>query len=365
MSDSTITFATTRRDFTKTLNMRVNEYFKSTHKSRYANSQMILKSVIMFLLYFAPYFLIVGNVVVQIHWIILLLILMSFGAAGIGLSVMHDANHGAYSMKKWVNNMMGYSLNLLGAHAFNWKIQHNVLHHTYTNIYDHDEDISPRGVLRFSPHSEWKKFHRYQYMYAWFLYGLMTIVWVINKDFARLVKYNKNGLVQKVNAKIHVEWIILIATKLFYIGYIFIIPLIFTALTWWQILLGIIIMQYIMGIILAVIFQPAHVNEETNFPEPDEQNAIHDNWAVHQLYTTANFSNNSRLFSWYIGALNFQVEHHLFPNICHVHYNKISEVIKATTKEFGLPYKKYKTFFGALRSHYRMLKRLSTDPQLK
>src|SRR5690606_26213854 len=262
---------------------------------------------------------------------------MGIAIAGIGLSVMHDANHGAYSNKKWVNNLFGYALNLIGGNAFNWKIQHNVLHHTYTNIHDVDEDISPRGVLRMTPHSDWKFFHRFQHLYAWVIYGLMTIVWVLAKDFARINKYHKDGLFKKQRASFRQEWIILIATKVLYVAYVFVLPVIILPLAWWQILIGILMMHYIAGFILAIIFQPAHVSEGTEYPLPDENGSMENNWAIHQLLTTTNFANNSRAFSWYVGGLNFQVEHHLFPNICHVHYRNISPIVKQTAEEFGIP----------------------------
>ena len=291
-----------------------------------------------------------------------LVVAMSLGIAGIGLSVMHDANHGAYSNKKWVNDIFGYSLNLVGANAFNWKIQHNVMHHTFTNVYEEDEDISPRGVLRLSPHSAWKKMHQYQYIYAWFLYGLMTIVWVILKDFVRIAKYHKNGMVKMHKANITKEWVILLVTKALYIFYIFILPLVLTTLIWWQILIGILLMHYIAGFILAIIFQPAHVIEGTEYPVPDEDNRLENNWAAHQLLTTTNFGNRSRWFSWYVGGLNFQIEHHLFPNICHVHYRKISGIVKNTALEFGLPYKTATTFVSALYGHLKILKQLGMKP---
>lgn len=359
--NKTITFSTTQRDFTTTLNKRVNEYFKTNGVSRTANNEMVIKTIVMFALYFVPYALMISGLVTG-FWLIPLLIVMSLGLAGIGLAVMHDANHGAYSKKPWVNDLIGYSLNMVGANAFNWKMQHNVLHHTYTNVHEEDEDISPRGVLRLTPHSEWKKIHRFQFVYAWFLYGLMTIVWLTFKDFMRIVHYHKTGLAKKQNANIVHEWIILLATKLIYIGYIFVIPVVFTPLLWWQILLGIIIMHYIAGFMLAIIFQPAHVIEGTEFPLPDENNSLENNWAVHQLHTTTNFGNNSRWFSWYVGGLNFQIEHHLFPNICHVHYRKISTIVKETSKEFGLPYKSARTFLGALAGHARLLKQLGAKP---
>lgn len=355
-------FSALNRDFTVALNKRVNEYFKINKIARTGNVEMAVKTAVMFSLYFIPYALILSGVVSGLGWMFALVVVMSLGLAGIGLSVMHDANHGAYSNKKWINSLMGYSLNMVGANAFNWKIQHNVLHHTYTNVHEEDEDISPRGVLRLSPHSNWKWFHRYQFIYAWFLYGLMTIVWMVFKDFVRIIRYQQNGLARSNNANMVKEWLILIATKVVYVSYIFVIPFLVTPLSGWQILFGIFTMHYIAGFILAIIFQPAHVIEGTEFPLPDEDHTLENTWAVHQLHTTTNFGNRSRWFSWYVGGLNFQIEHHLFPNVCHVHYRKISKIVESTAREFNLPYKSATTFMQALTGHARLLKQLGTSP---
>jgi len=358
----TPTFSPQNREFTATLNKRVGDYFKTNNLSRTGNTEMVVKTIVMFGLYFIPYGLIVGGVVTGLGWMFALVLVMSIGLAGIGLSVMHDANHGAYSNKKWLNSLMGYSLNMVGANAFNWKIQHNVLHHTYTNVHEEDEDISPRGVLRLSPHSDWKWFHKYQFIYAWFLYGLMTIVWMVFKDFVRIIRYQQNGLARSNNANMVKEWLILILTKIVYVGYIFVIPFLLTPLSGWQILLGIFTMHYIAGFMLAIIFQPAHVIEGTEYPLPDDDYKLENNWAIHQLHTTTNFGNRSRWFSWYVGGLNFQIEHHLFPNICHVHYRKISGIVENTAREFNLPYKSATTFLQALILHARLLRQLGTSP---
>lgn len=358
----TLVFANTRRDFTSTLNSRVNEYFTLNNIKRTGNTEMHLKTVCMFAMYFTPYLLIVTGVISGTIALLLSLIVMGIGVAGIGLSVMHDANHGAYSGKSWVNTMLGYSINLIGANAFNWKIQHNVLHHSFTNVHDHDEDISPRGVLRLSPSTPWKWVHKYQFVYAWFLYGMMTIVWLTVKDFVRIVHYYRSGLAAKLKTNAWREWFILLGSKAAYIGYIFVIPVLFTPLLWWQILLGVLMMHYLAGFILAIIFQPAHVVDGTEYPLPDESNKLENNWAIHQLLTTTNFGNRSRWFSWYVGGLNFQIEHHLFPNICHVHYERISSIVRSTAGEFGLPYKSFNTFFEALQGHTRLLRQLGKRP---
>ncbi len=359
-----IRFSSAHPEFYSTLNLRVNEYFKSRDLSRNGNAEMALKTIFMFTLYLTPYFLMMFGVITNVWWMFGMCIIMGIAVGGIGLAVMHDANHGSYSNKPWVNNLLGLSLNAVGGSAFNWKVQHNVLHHTYTNIHDVDEDISPRGILRMSPHGDWKSFHRFQHFYAWFFYGLLTLVWVLAKDFLRIVKYNKEGLVKKQRASIQTEWAVLVASKIIYIAYVIIIPALVLSVTWWQILIGFSVMHYIAGFILAIIFQPAHVIDGTEYPQPDENGRMDNNWAIHQLRTTTNFANNSRLFSWYVGGLNFQVEHHLFPNVCHVHYRKISPIVESTAKEFGLPYKAEPTFLGALIGHARLLKQLGEKPPI-
>lgn len=364
MKSTTIRFSAQGADFFSTLNQRVNEYFKTNNISRHGNTEMKVKTVFMYVLYFTPFVVMLSGVVSSLWVMWLLCAIMGTGLAGIGLSVMHDANHGAYSSKAWVNNMLGYSLNVVGGNAFNWKVQHNVLHHTYTNIHDVDEDISPRGILRMTPHGDWKFIHQFQHLYAWFFYGLMTLVWVLIKDFVRIVRYQRDGMVKKQKADIRREWAVLLITKVIYVLYILVLPMSVLDITWWQWLIGFVTMHYVAGFILAIIFQPAHVIDGTEYPLPDGEGKMDTSWAIHQLVTTTNFANKSRIFSWYVGGLNFQVEHHLFPNICHVHYRRISHIVQATAEEFGLPYKTERTFLDALRGHARLLRELGRRPEV-
>ncbi|MEQ8336505.1 MAG: acyl-CoA desaturase [Cyclobacteriaceae bacterium] len=353
-----IKFKSSRKDFTITLNKRVNEYFKVNKISRHANGEMIIKSIVMMTLYFGPYLMIVSGLVSGVLLTVAMTMLMGLGLAGIGLSIMHDGNHGAYASRNWINTTIGYSLNLIGANSFNWKIQHNVLHHSYTNIYDADEDISAQKALRLAPGAKWRWFHRYQAIYAWFLYGLMTLFWMFYKDFEQLSRYQKNGLLRKQKSNPTKEWTILLVTKIIYVSYIFVIPLLLTPWSWWQILIGIVIMHFITGFLLAIVFQPAHVIVGSEYPLPDKDRTMEDNWAIHQLRTTTNFANKSRWFSWFIGGLNFQIEHHLFPGICHVHYRKVAGIVQSTAIEFGLPYKNVSTFLKALQGHLQLLRQL-------
>ena len=288
-------FANKQQDFFVTLNQRVNQYFKSNKIERTANSEMVIKTIFMFSLYLVPYFLLISGVTTNVWMMLGLCAVMGLGMAGIGLSIMHDANHGSYSSKQWVNDLLGRSLNLVGGHAINWKVQHNVLHHTYTNVHDVDEDISPRGIIRMGPESTWKPIHKFQHYYAWFFYGLMTLVWVIVKDFARLVKYQREGLIKKQRASATKEWMVMIATKAVYFTYILVIPMLVLPITVGQLLIGFLVMHYISGFILAIIFQPAHVVEGTEYPAPDQNGNFENNWAIHQLHTTTNFGHKQKI----------------------------------------------------------------------
>ena len=342
-------------EFFSTLKMRVNEYFESRRISTFCTPGMVVKTVVMLGLYLVPYFLIIFDVLESKLLIFAMWALMGFGAAGIGLSVMHDANHGAYSRHKWVNVILGYLLNFLGGSATNWKMQHNVLHHSFTNVDGLDEDIAVGNLLRLSPAQPRLNIHRLQFLYAWFLYGLMTIMWVTSKDFRQLVRYKRNGVLAMQHRPFRELFFELILSKILYYAYILVLPLLLSSAPWWLTVAGFIAMHMILGFTLAIIFQPAHVVSETEFPQPDEKGNMENHWAIHQLLTTSNFAPKSRIFSWFVGGLNFQVEHHLLPNICHVHYKKLSKIVRETAEEYGLPYHVQPTFLAALWSHMKLL----------
>ncbi|MFP5471570.1 MAG: fatty acid desaturase family protein [Bacteroidia bacterium] len=345
-------------EFYKILKSRVDEYFASKKISRNANAKMVIKTISMILIYILPYLaLMIGDFS---GWLFFAMwLIMGIGMAGIGLSVMHDANHEAYSKNKRVNTVLGYLVNFLGGHATNWKIQHNVLHHTYTNIDGLDEDINPGKILRFSPNAPKLKVHKYQHYYAWFFYSLMTIVWTLTKDFNQLVRYNKQGLVKAQRTTLGKELAIVIVSKLIYYALFIALPIILLSTPWWMVVVGMVIKHLTAGLILSAIFQPAHVMETSEYNQPEgDQNLVPHNWAVHQLFNTTNYAPNNKILSWYAGGLNYQIEHHLFPSICHIHYSELSPIVEKTAKEFNLPYNVEPTFRSALINHAKMLKEL-------
>ncbi len=348
-------------DFFSTVKKRANQYFKEKNGNKHANGAMIFKTIIMFSMFFIPYGILLSGTYTSTWQVILLFSIMGVGTAGIGLAVMHDAVHGAYSKSPFINKIIGLSMYLIGGSALNWTIQHNVLHHTYTNINGHDDDITPKYILRFSPHTELKGFHKYQHIYAWFLYCLTTLSWVIAKDIKQIQQYHERGLLKMQGVSLRRALMILATSKIMYVLYMIVLPILFAGVSWWVVVVGFIIMHFIAGLTMGLIFQPAHLTEQVEFPLPDEDGNIHKNWAAHQMFTTANYANKNPLITWFAGGLNFQIEHHLFPNVCHVHYKDLSVIVQDTAKEFGLPYYAQPTFLSALKAHSRMLKKLGNQ----
>ncbi len=350
------------KKFFQTLNKRVNEHFQKINAPKTGNWKLYLKTVIMFSIFITPYFLILFTDFNQ--WIKLgLAIIMGIGIAGVGMNVMHDGNHGSFSKIPWINKIMGASIYLLAGNVYNWKIQHNMLHHTYTNIQGHDEDLDAGKIIRFSKHSDWLPIHRFQHIYSVFLYGLLTINWAITSDFLQTRRYLKRKLTYEKSLRPVQKWTVLAITKLAYLTIWIIIPILFLELAWWKIIIGFVSMHYVAGIILSLVFQLAHIIEDAEMPLPNEETGTMKNtWAIHQLKTTVNFSTKNRFVNWFTGGLNHQIEHHIFPHISHIHYTSISKIVKQTAKEFNLPYNEYRTTRSAIFSHFRFLRQMGLQP---
>lgn len=345
-----------QKQFAYNVRKNVNKYFEENGISPKGDFRMVIKTIVMLSLYVAP-FIVLLTIPMNAWFAVLLWVLMGIGVAGIGMGVMHDAVHGSYSDRKWLNKLLSGTLYLLGSNVFNWQIQHNILHHTNTNIDGLDEDIESKGPLRLSENAPLKGIHRYQYIYAFLFYGLMTFAKLTN-DFKQLLKYNRSGITRKSGINPAFEFTKMIVYKLTYLFVIIGLPIMLTDLAWWQVVIGFVIMHWTTGIILSTIFQMAHVVEGATQPMPDEKGVIKNDWAIHQLNTTSDFGRKNLFLNWFIGGLNFQIEHHLFPNICHIHYRKISPIVERTAQEFGLVYNLKPTFFNALGSHIRRLKEL-------
>ena len=349
--------------FFRTLNSRVNQYFKENKIQKTGNWKLHLKTVILFSVFLTPYFLILTLTQMPFWVLFLLSIVIGIGMAGIGMNVMHDGNHGSFSNKSWVNKLMGGTIYVLAGNVYNWQVQHNVLHHTYTNIHGHDEDLDAGRIIRFTKEAEWQRFHKFQHYYSVFLYGLLTFNWAITTDFKQMRSYLKRKLSYGEPKSPKILWTTLIITKVIYVSIWIVLPIVI-GIIWWKVLIGFFVMHYTAGLILSIVFQLAHVVDETTNPIPDETGEIENTWAIHQLYTTANFAPKNKIVNWFTGGLNHQIEHHIFPNISHVHYGKIAEIVKQTAQECNLPYHEFKTMRGAVIAHFKHLRDLGQEPQV-
>lgn len=337
------------------LRKRVNKDFGDRNMSTNANGLMWLKTVLFLSLFIALYFTIL---LVNLSGIVLaaLTVILGMVCAFIGFNVCHDAIHGAFSANKKTNQRLSLIFHLVGANPYVWNITHNVVHHTYTNIPGHDEDIEiAPGLIRISEEEPLRPHQRYQQWYAFPLYGLASLSWVFRKDFK---KFFQKHIGSRANVHPRIEYFNLFFYKALYYTLFIVLPMIFMELNWWQVVLGFVLLHLAQGITMGLVFQLAHVVEGTAFPVPNANGNMEEAWAEHQMRTTANFATHSPAAAFFLGGLNRQIEHHLFPKICHVHYGRISVIVKQTAHEFGIPYHENSTFVAALKSHFRMLKRM-------
>lgn len=353
-----VTFNNKNKVFFNALKANVDQYFADNNIRKTGNWQLYLKSVVLIpaaiLLYLALLFL-----PLNVFSGVLLSGLFGFTLASIGFNIMHDACHGCYSTRKWVNDLFGLSMNALGGNAFLWKLKHNIVHHTYTNIDGIDDDINNKPFMRECSTQKWYPPHRYQNYYMFFLYGFTSLFLLFITDYIKYVTRKVYTTPLKpMDVQEHlVFWI----SKTLYIAITIVIPIL--VLGWQPWLLGFLVMHFVLGLTLAVVFQLAHVVEHAEFDVAGlEPKKIENEWAVHQVKTTANFAANNKVLSWLVGGLNFQIEHHLFPRISHVHYPAISKIVQETCRQFDLQYIYFPTLGGAIASHYRFMKQLGQKP---
>ncbi len=344
----------TKGTFHLELKNRISAYFQEVGKSSTGNYKLFIKAILMVISFIAVY---VHLVFFTPPTLLALAECLLLGAltAFIGFNVMHDGAHGSFSKYTWVNKLAGSSINFLGANVFMWSTKHNVVHHSFTNINEVDDDIDARPFLRLCDSQKRYGIHKYQHIYAIAAYSLLYLYWVFFTDYEKyFTKKVGNMPMAKMKLTDHVSFwgfkalhlVLFLAIPIYFIGF-------------WPWLIGFVIYGMFAGIVLSVVFQLAHTVEDTQFPLPDEAtNRIEDEWAIHQLKTTANFATNNKVISWFLGGLNFQIEHHLFPKVSHVHYPEISKIIKQVCQEYNIPYIEYPKMRVAFASHISHLKNL-------
>lgn len=340
--------------FVQTLNDRVEAFLREQKIGRKANYNMVFKTILHFGVFIGIYSLILSDQIHNLVVIFLLWALLGIGQALIGMTIMHDTVHGAYSDKKWVNVLLEIPIIAIGVESAIWRIEHNFFHHNYTNIEGVDQDIHPRYLFRFSKHQPKKWFHSFQHLYAVFLYGLLTFEWMTVKDFMKVNKYYKEGVIPDKRKAWTLATVILIKKLFFFLLYL-IIPLLVLNFPWYLIVLMFCTKLVVSGIIMTLIFQTAHVVPNCDFIDPVSQD-MDDSWHMHQLKTTANFAHGDKMVTYLLGGLNYQIEHHLYPDICHVHYPQLSVIVKRTAQEFAMPYHENTSLWKAISVHFALLK---------
>lgn len=354
-----VSFTNKSSSFHQDLKSSVEDYFSTSRIQKTGNWKLYSKALTLVPAAIGLYVLLLG---VHLPLISGMLVsgLLGFVLASIGFNVMHDACHGSYSNKSWINNLMGLSLNLLGGNAFIWKFKHNIIHHTYTNIDGIDDDIAKSPAMRSCESQKWVAMHRFQHIYVVLLYAISSLLWVSLMDFNKYFKGKvHNTALQKMDLNEH---IIFWLSKLLYVVFYIMLPVHYVGWTAWAV--GFSCMHITMGLTLALVFQLAHVVEDAAFvfAPGTEPQKIEEEWAIHQVRTTANFAPGNKIIGWFVGGLNYQIEHHLFPKVSHIHYPAISGIVKEVCSKHQVHYNEFRTMTAAVGSHFRMMRMLGKKP---
>ncbi len=344
-------------EFQKELTARVKEYFEANGLPERGLVRMYLKTLVILGWFAASY---VALVFFSTAWWAGLLLAVSCGlaVAGIGMAIQHDGCHGGYSNRRWMNYAAGFCMDGVGASSYYWRWKHNVFHHTYTNVTGADDDLETGGLGRLSPLQRRRRIHRVQHLYYWFFYAFLVAKWHLLDDFLCLIKRRVGP--HHVPRPRGRDLFVFVGGKLLFATVVFVIPSFFHP--FWLVLLFYGAAVAVTGFVLSLVFQLAHCMPEAEFPEAIGDPAqIKEEWMVHQLNTTVDFAPRNWLLTWYVGGLNYQIEHHLFPKVCHVHYPAISKVVREVCEKFEVPYRAHRTFFSAVRSHFRLLRDLGKN----
>jgi linoleoyl-CoA desaturase len=348
-------FSSVSQSFHAELKKRISDYFGQAGKEQTGNFSLFFKAGVLILSFLFVYIHLVFFT--PTTWLALLECVVLGGlTAAIGFNIMHDGMHGSFSRYKWLNNLAGLTLNFLGANNFMWRSKHNIIHHTYTNIEGIDDDIEAKPFLRLCETQKHYKVHRFQHWYFWAAYSLLYLWWVFVTDYKKYFtqKIGPTPL-KKMSTGDHISfWSFKILHAVLFVA----LPIYTLGFSTW--IVGFLLYGLFAGFVLSIVFQLAHTVEDTHFPQVNELTGrMDDEWAIHQLKTTANFATRNKFICWWVGGLNFQIEHHLFPKISHIHYPAISKIIKKACADYGVPYIEYPKMRLAIASHVSHLKHLS------
>jgi linoleoyl-CoA desaturase len=347
-------------EFHAALRERVDAYFQRTGRQRRDNRQIYVKAAVLLSCFFLSYVVLVF-LAANLWQGIILAALLALSMIGIGFNIMHDGGHRGFSERPWVNRLAAVTLDLIGASSYVWHWKHAMFHHNFVNITGHDPDVNLGMFARFTPHQRRLWFHRWQHLYIWVLYAFLAMKFHLYSDFHHLLfgRIHTHPIPRPKGRSLAV----FLGGKALFFTLAFALPLIFHPVS--VVVFYYLVVVLMMGVPLSVVFQLPHCTGLSEFPLPDEvSHELKNPWAVHQAEVTLDYDRHSRIKTWFFGGLNFHLEHHLFPSICHINYPGMSKVVEETCREFGVKYAEHRTFWTGLAEHYRWLRKMGRPAQL-
>lgn len=287
--------------------------------------------------------------------------LMGLTIVLIFLNLIHDLVHDSVFKDRRINAALLYIFDIIGANSYIWKKRHTILHHGFPNVAGWDSDIEQANLFKIFPHDTTRKIHMYQYWYFALLYPLYLVNWVFVRDFRDF--FSENQVVRKVCKIPLTEYAKLFFFKAFFLFYTVIIPIIFFEVIWWHTVLALIGMLIVGGIFALIILLTPHVNTTNEFPLPDKNGKLPDNWFGHQLLTTNDVSLDNWLTRNVMGNFNYHIAHHLFPRLSNVYAPYVTKIIRDIATENNLSYRTY-PLKDALLFHYRLIRNNGVDADI-
>ena len=276
---------------------------------------------------------------------------LAFAASALGFGVFHDANHRTL-FRRPARNLKAarFCSVLLGPSRHFWVHKHQGLHHRQPNVLGWDDDLETRGRLRLSPACAWEPRFRRQELKALLYYGLNTVEWLFWKDLRCMFAGRLNTWhALELNKRDRAEFLF---DKGLYLLLFVLPPFIVLPPVWAA--AAFMLFHFVLSWVLAVVFQLAHLTPGMEF----DGVRAGDDWALHQLRTTADFATGSRLATWFTGGLNHQIEHHQIPNVAHTHYSGLRPIVRAIAERHGVQCHDLGGVSAALRQHFALLRTL-------
>lgn len=339
--------------FFYTVNKRVNDYFVSNEISKKTNAFGVFKAL-LFLAAFAVTYTLILRANGSSALLLTCFALLGFIQICLVLNLGHEGVHSSFSNNRIINHLFTYTFDLLGSSGYLWKMRHVYSHHPNPMVPEHDVDIQQTGMLTFQPLENPPPSYKYQKIYAPLLYCFYSLNAILRRDWTDFFSYKIGSKEVKHSTAQVISFIV---SKIIYFSYALVLPLIFSGCSWSIVLLGFFFMHVVASLAAATALFPAHLYEESIFPEPDKNGDMSSTWAEHQMSVTMDFGTKWPFASFFFGGINYHAVHHLFPAMAHVHFPEVRKIMVETAAEYNIPYRHMPTLSQAMVSHWKLLRK--------